>query len=395
MKITDTIALMGASIYPAPDEKRIDCGTVLIRDGKIVAVGKKGDIKIPPEARQMDCTGLTLTAGFWNSHVHFTERKWENAASLPPSQLTQQFQEMLTRYGVTTAFDTGSYWELTKVLRQRILSGAVKGPRIFSTGEILFPKGGTPSPEILKASDNMTRSMPELDNPQQAVALVRQKIDSGVDAIKIYAQTFWNPELKVPLEIMKAITKEAHRHHKLVLVHPSNTYGFDAAIESGVDVLVHTTPQTAPWPPAQRAKMKQRNIALIPTLKLWRVELEKEGVPPIAVQRFQDKGIQQLQSYFQDGGQILFGTDVGYITDYAPTEEYLAMERAGMRFPDILASLTTAPAKRFGESHRTGKIAPGLDADIVLLKGDPAADIKSLVNVLYTLRQGEIIYQAK
>src|SRR6185295_3055642 len=106
-------------------------------------------------------------------------------------------------------------------------------------------------------------------------------------------------------------------------------------------------------------------------------------------------GVSQLRGYFQAGGQILFGTDVGYITDYNPTEEYQQMKRAGMQFPDILASLTTALAERFGISGRAGRIAPGMDADIVLLAGDPMANIEALSNVKYTLRKGQIIYQSK
>ena len=69
---------------------------------------------------------------------------------MPPPQLTQQLQDMLTKYGFTTVFDTGSYWEITKAIRQRIDSGVVYGPGIFSTGAILFPKGGLPPPDLVK-----------------------------------------------------------------------------------------------------------------------------------------------------------------------------------------------------------------------------------------------------
>jgi hypothetical protein len=58
----------------------------------------------------LDCSGLTITAGFWNSHVHFFERKWANAATIPAPELTRQLQEMLTRYGFTSVFDLGSMW---------------------------------------------------------------------------------------------------------------------------------------------------------------------------------------------------------------------------------------------------------------------------------------------
>ena len=77
------------------------------------------------------------------------------------------------------------------------------------------------------------------------------------------------------------------------------------------------------------------------------------------------------------GGQILFGTDVGYMTEYDPTDEYVFMQEAGLSYPRILASLTTAPAARFG-AVRSGRLAPGFDADVVVVDGDPAADIRVL-----------------
>lgn len=388
-----TLALVGARIYPSPSARPIDDGVVLIRDGKITAVGARGRVKIPRGVRQLDCSGMTLVAGFWNSHVHFTELKWEQAATLPASQLTRQMQEMLTRYGFTTVFDTGSYWELTKVIRWRVEAGEALGPKIFSSGEILFPKGGTPPAAAIKGIGSIVRAMPEAENPRQAADLVRRKIAAGMDAVKIYAQTFWDPNLKMPPEVIKAITAEAHRLGKLVLAHPSNTYGLHASVDAGVDVLLHTTPQTDPWDEALLSKMRRKGIALVPTLKLWRVEGERGGAPASAVQAFQDRGVEQLGAYFRAGGTILFGTDVGYVTDYDPTEEYEQMARAGMSFKDILASLTTSPAARFGESRRKGRIAPGMDADIVLLSSDPAADVKALSGVRYTLRKGEIIYR--
>jgi imidazolonepropionase-like amidohydrolase len=257
---------------------------------------------------------------------------------------------MLTRYGFTTVFDTGSNWEVTRALRGRIESGAVKGPRIFSTGEIIFPKGATRPPDPSKGPAVISR-MPEVETAEQGVALVRQRVASQTDAVKIYVQTFWDLNLRIPLETVRAITSEAHRHGKLVMAHPSNSYGLETSIDAGVDIIVHTTPQIGPWTEAQIARMKQKNMALIPTLKLWRFELEKERLPEDVVRRFQGRGVQQLGAWFRAGGQILFGTDVGYMTDFNPAEEYQQMEQAGMQFKDILASLTTAPAQRFGQTR--------------------------------------------
>ena len=76
-------------------------------------------------------------------------------------------------------------------------------------------------------------------------------------------------------------------------------------------------------------------------------------------------------------------------------KEYEYLGRAGLTFPQILASLTTSPASRLGYADRTGQIRRGMDADLVLLEGDPARDINAFAHVALTVRQGRIIYQAK
>jgi imidazolonepropionase-like amidohydrolase len=69
------------------------------------------------------------------------------------------------------------------------------------------------------------------------------------------------------------------------------------------------------------------------------------------------------------------------------------MAEAGMSFRQILASLTTAPAEQFGESERLGRVAPGFQADLAVLKADPASDVRTLADVRYTLRAGKIIHR--
>jgi imidazolonepropionase-like amidohydrolase len=68
------------------------------------------------------------------------------------------------------------------------------------------------------------------------------------------------------------------------------------------------------------------------------------------------------------------------------------MSRAGMSFEQILASLTTSPAERFGYSQESGRVAKGMDADLVVLRDDPHYDVTAFSRVRYTIRGGEIIY---
>ncbi len=102
--------------------------------------------------------------------------------------------------------------------------------------------------------------------------------------------------------------------------------------------------------------------------------------------------LQQVREFHEAGGEILFGTDVGFIPDYDPAEEYVSMQLAGMSGHDILRSLTSAPARRFTGAEQTGRIAVGADADLVVLEGDPIADVRNFVRVRHTIRAGRVIY---
>lgn len=106
-----------------------------------------------------------------------------------------------------------------------------------------------------------------------------------------------------------------------------------------------------------------------------------------------ETAVDQLRDWVARGGAVLFGTDVGAV-DSDPSEEYASMAEAGMGFRQILASLTAAPAERFGDSGKLGRIAVGLQGDLVVLKEDPSENIRALASVKYTVRSGRVIYEA-
>ena len=136
-------------------------------------------------------------------------------------------------------------------------------------------------------------------------------------------------------------------------------------------------------------------MALTPTLTLWDVEAKKGKASSDEVEKGMSIPAQQLKAFSQAGGQVLFGTDVGYIEQLDTTEEFTWMSRAGMDFQKILASLTTNPAQRFGCSNRSGRIAKGMDADLVVLSADPGQNITAFSQVRYTIREGRVIYSKK
>ena len=225
------LALTNAKIYPSPTEPPIENGSILIHDGRIAAVGPSATIKIPHDAQVIDCKGLVITAGFWNSHVHILLPSLLHAENLSAAQLTSQLEEMLTRWGFTTVFDIASVLSNTTLIRRRIESGEVKGPRILTVGEPFWAKGGTPIYVKAFLADNHI-NIPDVESPAQGAERVRQEIHDGADGIKIFAGSVeQNSILLMPVDEAKAIVAEAHREGKPVFAHPSNQQGIEVALD--------------------------------------------------------------------------------------------------------------------------------------------------------------------
>ena len=385
-----TLVLTGGTIYRSPAEQPITDGVVLIRNGKIAAVGRRQLVHIPKGTPSLDCSGLSVAAGFWNSHVHFGKLQWTNAANIPAPELTARLREMLTRYGFTSVFDLGSPWKNTQSIRNRIESGEVPGPRIRSTGEMIL---GFEVPEKILKTAGVMDSTPEpaVTDSAKAHVAARSRLDAGADGLKFYAASPFAPAM-LPREVIRVIVDEAHRRHKIVFVHPHNREGLMASVEGGVDVIAHTTPSSGPWDEAVIAAMKRKRVALIPTLKVWTALLRDRAA---LRDQWTQTNIGQLRAWLVAGGVVLFGTDVDAgMDDYDPKDEYKLMAQAGMTYQQILEALTTAPAKKFGDSGRLGRIAPGLVADLVIFDGNPSQDVRAFAAVRYTIRDGRVIYEA-
>lgn len=92
------LAIVGAKVYTSPDAPPIARGTVLMRDGRITAVGPAGQVKVPRGAQRMAGTGTVVVAGFWNSHVHMLPVPLREATSRPAAELSAALEAMFTRW---------------------------------------------------------------------------------------------------------------------------------------------------------------------------------------------------------------------------------------------------------------------------------------------------------
>ncbi len=390
---SEDLVLTGGTVYLSPGEEPMASAAIVIHDRRIAAVGARGSVQIPKDARIVDCSGKFITAGFWNSHVHIFTPGLLHARDAAAGDLDRELDAMLSRWGFTTVFDVGSVLHNTLALRRRIDSGEVRGPRILTVGEPLWTEVPIYVQDYLAANRIV---MPVVTTPDEVRARTLALIQQGVDGIKLFTGSVQRGRVaNMPLSLVRAATEEAHRRGLPVFAHPQDSPGLEAAIAGGVDVLAHVAPQSPPWTPEFVARLKNAHMALIPTLTLFDSEARKAGLSESARLRFIDGAAAELRAFASASGEVLFGTDVGYTEHFDTAMEFELMSQAGMSFAQILTSLTTAPAQRFGYSERSGRIRAGMDADIVVLDGDPSKDIAALSKVHLVIRGGQIQYSSQ
>lgn len=374
------IAFTGCTIYQDPDLPPIKNGTLIYTASVIDAFGPGDKVKVPAGAERIPCNGAAILPGFRNSHVHFTEPHWQNVLEMEMEKRQQQFEQSYLRYGFVWLLDTGSDPANTR-LWNRLVDVTIR-----TAGAPFVPPNGTPFyVEGFR--------FPELVSAEQARAAVGAALDGGADAVKLMTVSLTrdNPLPEMPLDVVRAATEAAHARGKLALAHPTNRKGVELAIEGGVDVLLHTAPIGGPWDEALVQRMVAANMSLTPTLALWDYEAAKTNDTEMA-KHFRKVSAQQVAAFAKAGGRMLFGTDAGYMTQYDPTPEYLAMQAAGLTFPQILASLTTASAEVFEKDRAKGTLTVGGDMTLVMVEGDPAEDIRRLAQVRHTFIHGKEVY---
>ena len=359
--------------------------SVVIRDGRIAAVGL--GLPTPSGAREISAEGCVLTPGFWNAHVHLTEPKWRAAGRKRPAELNEQLRAMFTSRGFTTVVDTGSYPRDTLALRRRIESGELLGPSVYTSGPGVFPPRGLPYYLRDDIPFWLRSFVPQPSTPAAATRIAEKSLAGGADLIKLFTGSYVaRGKVKaMPEAIAAAASGVAHAHGRLVYSHPSNLEGTRVAIAAGVDVLAHPPDTTAGIDRSVVQQMVGHKMAMIPTLKMF---ADTASTDPA----YLDPIYEVVRLFRGMGGQLLFGTDVGYMRDYSTEDEFRALVRSGLEARGILRMLTSAPAGRFGVGNEVGSVTVGTRADLVLLDGDPMDDILAFARVRATIRAGRVLY---
>jgi len=385
-----TWAIEHARLIPSPTGAVVEDATILVRDGKVKALGPSASVRVPEGARRVDGTGGTVLAGFWNVHVHFTDPRFKGAAQQADATLGEACRAMLTSRGFTSVVDLGSLPSNTDAVGRR--AATVGCPRILTVATSLFPVHAVPIYVRQELGEEEAARLPQPATAAEASHILEEsvRLRPGATALKLFTGTWLGGSKTglMDLAVVKGATAAAHRHGLVVFAHPQTADGLEAALSGGVDVLAHTDPDAGPWSPDLVNRLLARHMALVPTLSLNRVITDQAQMSPAVRDRFIAAGKEQLRAYSAAGGEVLFGTDVGFLPEKDTDEEVGWMAEAGLDWRAILVSLTAAPARRMKDTTR-GALAVGAPADLVLVDGDPRADVRAFTRVRGTWVAGK------
>jgi imidazolonepropionase-like amidohydrolase len=294
---------------------------------------------------------------------------------------------MLTSRGFTTVVDLGSDLRVTVSLRRRVESGSLKGPYIYTAGSALYPENGIPFYIRDTLPKYLLRLIPQPSTLAEAVRDVQREMNAGADVLKLFTGSYVARGSIKPMrvDIARAAVQIAHQRGKIAFAHPSNVEGVKVALASGVDVLAHAPDTTDGIDDALIEEMANKTV-MVPTLKMFATTVTKSPA-------YLDPIYDIVRRFRNDGGTLMFGTDVGYMTDYSTNDEISALKECGLSSMDILRMLTTVPAMRLGVAKEKGTLDAGKLADFVVLGSNPERDALALADVEVTVRSGRIIWQ--
>jgi imidazolonepropionase-like amidohydrolase len=349
---------------------------VVIEDGKIVDVGSADGLPV------VDLGDVTLLPGLVDSHVHLGFDPFGVAVDLPNdapevmlARMRANAREALAA-GITTVRDLGDRSYLTLELGDAGPEVLASGPPVTTTGGHCWFLGG------------------EADGVEGMRAAVTERVERGVDVVKIMAtggsitpgsspfhQQYTTEELRAGVEI-------AHAAGIPVTVHAHGTSGIKAAVDAGVDSIEHgffLAPGglAVDWDTVDM--MVRKEIYLSTTTARMPTE---QPATPVSSQLRENFGRMR-----ERGVRLVCSSDAGV----GPFKRFDSLPHGVVEFgtllgfsaADALASATSVAAQACGIGKRKGRIAPGHDADLVAVGGDPLRDLNALLDVRAVFRAGE------
>lgn len=376
-------ALVGARIIDGTREPPIEDGTVIVRDGRIVAVGLRNAVTIPRGVRTIDVHGKTIIPGLWDMHAHVALPEWGFA---------------YLGVGVTTARDMGGEKTFLVSFRDAILKRRVVGPRLLLAG-------------LVDGSGAEAFGTVYADTPEQGRAVVDAYHAVGFQQMKLYTL--------IKADVAGAIIRRAHELGMTVTGHVPRSLTLAAVVDSGADNVAHMPLRGDPSSDAVKQQIQmlaEKHVVIDPTVS-WNELLGHSMQTPLTA--FQpgfaeapwplrasygslrnagdsttaNRGVRTslaLIKALHDGGvRIVAGTDYG-LPGFSLLRELELYVAAGLSPLDAIRSATVVPSEVMGVSNETGTIAVGKRADLVVLDGNPLTDISNVRKGRWVVSNGRM-----
>ena len=372
----------------------IERGTVVVEDGRIVAVDESAPT---PGPGVIDAAGLTVMPGFIDAHRHIINgdpADWlENQASI-------RMREFLEA-GFTTVFSAIDPLDAILELRAQIEAGDIVGPRLRVGAFVPLAVGAA------RADPNVDPARLDSSRPggrpteaaaaiphEQTRATVQRLAEAGVDAIKtVIIVTPGGPET----ETLSVIVEEAEKHGILSVTHAVTVQDTLSAVAAGTHSLVHTphigeltAPLTRFIVDAEIPMMSTLGV-FVPAFNNNNTPLFRDRLPfPFATLSSAGQGPVNARLLWEAGIVYGYGTDTTW-----PPRDSLEHELKPLSLVfsgrDIVSILTRGAAATLLMEDEIGTLEPGKLADIVIIDGDPLADVHDLLNVRVVIQEGEIV----
>ena len=388
------LLLSAGQVLTGPAGARVADGAVLLRDDEIVAVGPAAEVraKADPGTRELAFPGGTVLPGLIDCHVHLAfDASAKPVEALQESDefslllgMTGRAQQLLDS-GVTTARDLGDRDGLAVHLRDAIAAGALTGPRILSATAPLTLRGG-----------HCWFMGGEVDDEDEIRTMVRRNARNGADLIKVMATgggmtkggpAIWEPQFSAAE--LKIVVDEAAEAGLRVAVHAHGTEGIANAVAAGVHTIEHcswATKDGFDLRPELAAEIAERGIFVcIGASPRWRM------MPKAFGEERAKKLWDQARWMAEHGIRLIAGTDAGVpratFDDFAGSLEFYA--HIGLSPARVIETATTEAADALGIASLTGQLTPGRKADVLVVDGDPLADIGVLHNTEFVVAAGK------
>ncbi|MEO0899190.1 MAG: amidohydrolase family protein [Bacteroidota bacterium] len=387
------IALTQARIITMEKEEVIEDGTLIIQDNLIQKIGPSSRVRVPEGAKVYDLEGKTIMPGLIDTHAHLGAFRFGQS----PQKHWQYYANLA--YGITTTHDPSSNTEMTFTQSEMVKAGLMVGPRIYSTGTILY------------GADGDFRAL--INNLDDAKSALRRTKAFGAFSVKSYNQPRRDQRQQVieaarQLGIMVYPEGGSFFYHNMTMVvdgHTSVEHNIPVAplYKDVVDLWSSTGTANTPtlivnygglngeyyWYQKTNVWEKDRLLAFTPRRVVDSRSRHRVMVPDEEY----DNGhilVSQSCKKLQDAGVDMCTGGHGQLQGLGLHWEIWMLEQGGMSPMEALKSATIRGAKYIGMDEEIGSLKKGKIADLIVIDGNPLEDLKQTENVIYTMINGRM-----